>query len=207
MESRVASGKREPSTACTRGFFAAHAGQTFLKQTMTLNEKPKPPPPPTLSRLAPATLVETIDGPVQIVSLVGKVMPVLTRFEDGTLGFRMMREIRLVEEEAEQVRLTNTDGQIVQLGADHVLVDLSGKEVRAADVAPGDQLEPSWSYPREYVVPEAVEYAPEARGRQWLRAVVIRSVEPVGRGPVYGFSVNQTKSYFLTFGALSRAQI
>jgi hypothetical protein len=173
---------------------------------MTLSEKPKPPPAPTLSRLAPAALVETIDGPVQIVSLVGKVMPVLTRFADGTLGFRMMREIRLIEEDAPQVVLTNTDGQSVQVGVDHVLVDLAGNEVRAGDLAPGAQLEPSWSYPREYVVPDAPEYAPEVRGRQWPRAVIIHSVESAGRGQVYGFSVNQTKSYFLTFGSLSRAQ-
>jgi hypothetical protein len=32
------------------------------------------------------------------------------------------------------------------------------------------------------------------------------SIEPAGRGPVFGGSVRETKSYFLTFGALSRAQ-
>ena len=39
-------------------------------------EKPKPPPPPTLTRLAGPSLIETIDGPMEIVKLVGKVMPV-----------------------------------------------------------------------------------------------------------------------------------
>ena len=57
-------------------------------------EPPKKKPIlPTLTRLAGEALVETIDGPVEIVKLVGKVMPVLTRFEGGELGFRMMTQI------------------------------------------------------------------------------------------------------------------
>lgn len=169
-------------------------------------DKPKPPPAPTLSRLAEDALVETIDGPVPIVELVGKVMPVLTRFPDGRLGFRMMREIRPLGE-SDLIELVNADGQRVRLGAEHVLVREDGTEVKAADVRPGERLAPGWTYEASYVLPDAPEYAANVRGKPWERAVVVTSATSVGRGPVIGFSVNETKRYFLTFGAMSRAQV
>jgi len=173
---------------------------------MAFAEKPKAPPAPTLSRLGASALVETIDGPVEIVNLAGKAMPVLTRLADGSLGFRMMREVRMVEEEAQQVVLTNTDGQRVQVGVDHVFVDVTGKEIRAGSLVAGNRLEPSWPYRHDYVVPDTPEYQPQVRGRTWSRAVTIAGVEPATAGQVFGMAVNQTKTYFLTFGSLSRAQ-
>lgn len=173
---------------------------------MPPDEKPKPPPKPTLSRLAEDALVETIDGPVEIVKLVGKTMPVLTRFHDGSLGFRMMREIRQLED-GPLFELVNGDQQRVRLGAEHVLVREDGSEVPVRDVRPGDRLAPSWTYKAGYVPPDAPEYSPEARGKPWPEAVIVRSIVPVGKGTLFGFSVNDTKQYFLTFGALSRAQL
>jgi hypothetical protein len=173
---------------------------------MPPDEKPKPPPPATLSRLAGDALVETIDGPVEIVKLVGKVMPVLTRFRDGALGFRMMREIRELGE-GDLYELVNGDEQRVRLGADHVLVREDGSETRVADVRPGDRLHPGWTYVAGYTPPDAPEYAPDVRGRPWDRSVIVKSIELAGRGPLFGLSVNETKRYFLTFGAMSRAQV
>lgn len=172
---------------------------------MPPDEKPKPPPPPTLSRLAADALVETIDGPVEIVKLVGKIMPVLTRFRDGALGFRMMREIRQLED-GDLYELVNGDEQRVHLGAEHVLVRDDGTEVRVGELQPGAALEPGWTYVAGYTPPDAPEYARGARGAPWRHAVIVTAVTPVGRGPLYGFSVNETKRYFLTFGAMSRAQ-
>ncbi|MEW6270487.1 MAG: hypothetical protein AB1689_14445 [Thermodesulfobacteriota bacterium] len=143
---------------------------------------------------------------MRIVELVGKVMPVLTRFRDGRLGFRMMREIRPIEE-TDLVELVNGDGQRVRLGAEHVLVREDGSEVKAADVRPGERLEPGWTYEAGYVPADAPEYAPDVRGKPWQRALVVTGVTGGGRGTVIGFSVNETKRYFLTFGALSRAQV
>jgi hypothetical protein len=172
---------------------------------MPPEEKPKPPPPPTLSRLAEDALVETIDGPVEIVKLVGKVMPVLTRFRDGALGFRMMREIRRLED-GDVYELVNSDEQRVRLGGEHVVIADDGAEVQVRGLKAGARLEPSWTYVAGYAPPNAPEYSPAARGRPWPRAVLVESVAPVGRGALFGFSVNETKRYFLTFGALSRAQ-
>lgn len=172
---------------------------------MPPEEKPKPPPPPTLSRLAEDALVETIDGPVEIVKLVGKVMPVLTRFRDGALGFRMMTAIRQLED-GEIFELVNGDEQRVRLGGDHVLVREDGSEVRVRDVKPGDRLHPGWTYPAGYTPPDAPEYSPGVRGRPFDRAVVVTGIGSVGEGAQFGFSVNETRRYFLTFGAMSRAQ-
>ena len=173
---------------------------------MPPEEKPKPPPPPTLSRLAADALVETIDGPVEIVKLVGKVMPVLTRFRDGALGFRMMTAIRQLED-GELMELTNADEQRVCLGVDHVLVREDGSEVRARDVRPGERLHPGWTYVAGYTAPDAPEYSPDMRGQPWDRVVLVTSIRSVGHGQQFGFSVNETKRYFLTFGAMSRAQV
>jgi hypothetical protein len=173
---------------------------------MPPEEKPKPPPKPTLSRLAEDALVETIDGPVEIVKLVGKIMPVLTRFQDGALGFRMMREIRQLDD-GDLFEIVNGDRQSVRLGAEHVLVREDGSDVRVCDLCPGDQLQPSWTYPPGYTPADAPEYSADTRGKPWQVAVVVKSITPAGRGPLFGFSVNETKQYFLTFGALSRAQL
>ena len=124
---------------------------------MPPSEKPKPPPAPTLSRLAEDALVETIDGPVEIVKLVGKVMPVLTRFRDGALGFRMMREIRQLDD-GDLVEFVNGDDQRVRVGAEHVLVRADGAEIQACNIKPGDCLEPSWTYEAGYTPPDAPEY-------------------------------------------------
>jgi hypothetical protein len=167
---------------------------------------PKPSPGPTLTRLASDALIETIDGPVEVDKLAGKAMPVLTRFPDGSLGFRMMREIRLVEPNGAMVELENGDGQTVRVGVAHVFVRSDGREVPAGDLAPGDRLEAGWSYPPGYELPDEQEYAAGVRGHPWKAAVMIVSVRPAGAGPLYGGSVNQTKGFFLTFGARCRAQ-
>ena len=166
----------------------------------------KPNPPPTLSRLAGDALVETIDGPVEIVKLVGKVMPVMTRMPDGTIGFRMLREVREVEADADLLALRNADGQIVRVGLEQVFVGADGREVRARELRPGDRLRTGWTYPDGYVPPDAGEYAPRLRSQPWVGVVEISASASAGRAPVFGFSVNQTKCCYLTFGALCRAQ-
>ena len=137
---------------------------------MPPDEKPKPPPKPTLSRLAEDALVETIDGPVEIVKLVGKVMPVLTRFQDGGLGFRMMREIRQLDD-GDVIELVNGDQQRMRLGAEHVLIREDGSEVLVRDVAPGERLfeeaeswiqstDTSWPYSFENIC-AALKFEPD----------------------------------------------
>lgn len=168
-------------------------------------KKPKKPILPTLTRLAADSLVETIDGPVEIVKLVGKVMPVLTRFSDGQLGFRMMTQIRELEAEADLLRITNADGQVLRVGLEHVFVRADGSEARASELSVGDELDSGWTYPAGYELPDAPEYG-ESRGQAWKQPVVVRSIDPDGTGPLYGATVKETKAYYLTFGAQSRAQ-
>ena len=135
-------------------------------------KKPKKPILPTLTRLAADSLVETIDGPVEIVKLVGKVMPVLTRFEDGKLGFRMMTQIRELDPEADLLRLTNGDGQVLRVGADHVFVRADGREVRARELAPGDELSVLVDEVRDFPVEVALLRVTEGRARVSMARVV-----------------------------------
>jgi hypothetical protein len=173
---------------------------------MASNESPKPVPPRTLTRLAADSLIETIDGPMEIVKLLGKTIPVLTRMPGGSLGFRMMTQIREIEADVPLLELRNSDGQVVVVGADHVFVAADGSEVRAVDLAAGARLESGWTYPAGYPIPDAEEYAPELRNKPFETPVLVRRCAEAGRGAVYGASVSGTKSYFLTFGALCRAQ-
>ncbi len=168
--------------------------------------KPKAPPPPTLTRLAGDAQVESIDGPLEIGGMVGKFLPVLTRVGDGSLGFRMMREVRQVEPAGRILRIVNAEGQSVRVGVGHVFVRADGKDVRAGDLVAGDRLEAGWTYPPGYVLPEADEYAAPARGRSWEPVIVVAAIESSGEEPLFGFTVNETRNYFLTFGARSRAQ-
>ena len=174
---------------------------------MASNDQPKPPPPRTLTCLAADSLVETIDGPMEIVKLVGKSIPVLTRLTDGSLGFRMMNQVREVGADLPLLQLRNGDGQVVVVGRDHVFVDSRGREVRAGDLAVGAGLDAGWTYPEGYEIPDAEEYASDVRGRSWATPIIVRHVEDAGVGPAYGASVAGTKSFFLTFGARCRAQV
>ena len=138
--------------------------------------------------------------------MVGKFLPVLTRVGDGSLGFRMMREVRQVEPAGRILRIVNAEGQSVRVGVGHVFVRADGKDVRAGDLVAGDRLEAGWTYPPGYVLPEADEYAAPARGRSWEPVIVVAAIESSGEEPLFGFTVNETRNYFLTFGARSRAQ-
>jgi hypothetical protein len=160
-----------------------------------------------MTRLAADALIETIDGPMEIVKLIGKTIPVLTRFPAGELGFRMMSQVREIAPEAPLVRLRNADHQVVIVGADHVFVDSAGREVRAAEVTAGMGLEAGWTYPGGYSIPDADEYSSAVRGRDWSTPVLVLAREDAGHGPVYGATVAGTKSFFLTFGARCRAQV
>ena len=164
-------------------------------------------PPPTQTRLGGEALVETIDGPVEIIRLVGKSIPVLTRLPNGALGFRMMREVREVESAGPLLEVTNDDGQTVRVGRDHVFVRRDGTDVKAANLVVGDRLDVGWSYPEGYAPPDTPEYSPVARGLPWQRSVCISRVEEVDPAPLFGCTVNETRSFFLTFGARSRAQV
>jgi hypothetical protein len=170
-------------------------------------EKPKKPPPPTHSRLAGSALVETIDGPVEILTLVGKVMPVTTRLADGTIGFRMMINIRELAPEVPLLQFRNEEGQSILVGAEHIFVAADGSPIAAEAVQEGTELASGWSYPEGYIVPDAPEYAAHLRGKAFSNTVRIAGRGDAGSGPVYGATVKQTASYFLTFGACSLAQI
>ncbi len=173
---------------------------------MAAGESPKPPPLPTRSRLAESTLVETIDGPTPIVELLGKVMPVLTRFPDGRLGFRMMSQVRRLEVEEELVDLVVVGGRSVRLGGEHTVYTAEGGQQRVADLRPGANLEPGWTYPAGYSIRDLPEYDTAFRGREWSEPVVVQEIRPVGAGPVVGVTVRETASYFLTIGVRCRAQ-
>ena len=93
------------------------------------------------------------------------------------------------------------------MGREHVFRRADGQEVTADALAEGDALESSWSYPADYAVPDAEEYGAEVRGKAWRPPVFIRDIAAVEPGPVFGATVKETKSYYLTFGACSRAQV
>ncbi len=134
-------------------------------------------------------------------------MPVLTRFPDGRLGFRMMTQIRKLQVEEDFVELVRRGLPRLRLGAGQVVYTADFRQVAAGKLRPGDRLEPGWSYPDGYSIPDLPEYDAVARGKDWQSAIAIDLVLPAGRGTVIAVTVKETASYFLTHGARCRAQV
>ena len=96
------------------------------------------------------TKVWTIDGAKEIQDLVGQEVPVLTTLDNGTMAFRMMRNIRKTGSNEKTLKITlkayrksqrkDIISEII-LTPNHNLYLLDGTKVQAKDLKIGDRLE------------------------------------------------------------------
>ncbi|MEA2624910.1 MAG: hypothetical protein QOD06_955 [Candidatus Binatota bacterium] len=152
-----------------------------------------------MAMLTAEALLEAIDGPVVTGTLEGKSMPILTRFPDGRIGFRMMGKFAKSEAPAPIVRVEFESGDSVRVGAEQVFVKKGGEEVRAADLVPGDALEMAWDYPAGYSPPDLPERRPSDG------TLRVRATAPDGEADVFSAPIRETGRFFLTAGALLKA--
>lgn len=146
------------------------------------------------------SLIETVDGPVAIATLVGKSMPVLTRLPDHRIGFRLMTKIACAVTDTQLVRVTFDNDQQVIVDRAHVFYAPGKVERPVAGLEVGELLDTSFHFPPGY------EFA-RMDGTTEISAggVRVRALEDAGSGDVFTGIVNETACYFVTAGALSRA--
>lgn len=149
-----------------------------------------------MAALAGDALVEAIDGPTAVAALDGKFIPVLTRFADGRLGFRMMGKFARAAGRSPIVRVGFENGESVRVGAAQLFFSKPMAEVAAAALRPGDALETSWDYPEGYRPPDLPERRPSDGS---LRVAWVR---PEGEDDVFTAPIRETGRFFLSCGAL-----
>jgi hypothetical protein len=152
-----------------------------------------------MTHLAADARIEAIDGPAVVGSLEGKSMPILTRLPNGKLGFRMMGKFAKSAAPGPVVRITLENGQTIRTGAEQVFFRKGMEEVRAAELAPGDALEPAWDYRMAYRPPDL----PDSRPADGTLRVV--TVVPDGDAETFSAPIRETGKFFATCGALLKA--
>jgi hypothetical protein len=152
-----------------------------------------------MTHLAADALIEAIDGPAVVGSLEGKSMPILTRLSNGKLGFRIMGKFAKSPAPTGILRVTLENGQSIRVGAEQMFFRHGLAEIRAAELAVGDTLEPSWDYRDAYSPPDLPGRRP-ADG-------TIRVVSIVADGEAETFSapIRETGRFFATCGVLLKA--
>ena len=138
-------------------------------------------------------MIETAEGPVPMAETPGKGFAVLTRLPSGRLGFRQLLKVTASGPVA-LVRIVLDSGQRAVVARDHLFYRLGMEPVPAQGLLPGDLLETAFAYAEGYVPPDAE--------RPVRHAVAVRAIEPAGEGEVWGGTVRETHTLFLTAGVL-----
>jgi hypothetical protein len=152
-----------------------------------------------MTHLAADALIEAIDGPTVVGSLEGKSMPILTRLPNGKLGFRIMGKFAKSAAPTGILRVTLENGQSIRVGGEQVFFRKGREEIRAAELAAGDMLEPSWDYREAY-------YPPDLPGRRPADGTIrVVSVVPDGDAETFSAPIRETGKFFATCGVLLKA--
>ena len=144
-------------------------------------------------------LIETVDGPIAIATLVGKSMPVLTRLPSGQIGFRMMTKIACTATGVAVLRVTFDNGHAVTVDSGHVFYAPDKIERPASALEPGEMLDTSFHFPVGYAYHRSDGSTAISDG-----GTHVTSVEPAGTADVFTGIVNETHAYFLTAGVLCK---
>jgi hypothetical protein len=139
-------------------------------------------------------MVETAEGPVAMHETPKKGFAVLTRLDEGGLGFRQLLKVEQ-QDDVPLVRVVLDNGHSVVTARDHRFYRRGMQAVPASALAAGDALETAFAYPDGYSPPTGAN-APSAWGIHVLR------VEPAGAGSVMFGTVRDTGRMFLTAGVL-----
>jgi hypothetical protein len=152
-----------------------------------------------MTHLTADALIEAIDGPTVVGSLEGKSMPILTRLPNGKLGFRIMGKFAKSASPAGILCVTLENGQSIRVGGEQVFFRNGLEDVRAAELAPGDGLEPSWDYRDAYRPPDL-----SAR-RSADGTIRVVGVVADGEAETFTAPIRETGKFFATCGVLLKA--
>jgi hypothetical protein len=151
--------------------------------------------------LAADTKVETPEGAMAIRSVAGKAISVFTS-ENGRVRFRMMLDVRKLAEQQPVLKITLENGEAFRTAPQQVLFKKGMVECRADALQTGDALEPAFHYPEQY------EFTDDQRAEKHASTAALRviKVEDGGIADLYTLAVNRTGNFFLTAGALCKAE-
>jgi len=150
--------------------------------------------------LAADTKVETPEGAMAIRTVAGKGVSVFTK-EDGRVRFRMMLDVRKVAEQQPVLKITLENGAAFRVAPQQVVFKKGMVEARADALQVGDPLEPTFHYPEQY------EFKDDTTGvdQTSTEALLVARIEDGGTADLYTLGVNRTGCFFLTAGALCKA--
>ena len=150
--------------------------------------------------LSGASLIETVDGPLAIATLVGKSMPVLTRLPSGEVGFRLMTKVACTANGVAVVRVRFDNEQSVVVDRGHVFYAPGLVERALTTLVAGEVLDTSFHFPEGY------EYRrTDGATETSVGGVRVVAVEEAGAADVFTGIVNETGRYFTTAGVLCKA--
>ncbi len=154
----------------------------------------------TAGCLSGDSLIETVDGPLTLPSLVGKPMPVLTRLPDHRIGFRLMTKIACTATGVAVMRVTFDNGQAVTVDRGHVFYAQGMVERPVESLTIGEMLDTSFHFPAGYEFRRVDGGAEISAG-----ALRVQAIADAGTADVFTGIVNETGCYFATAGVLCRA--
>jgi hypothetical protein len=146
------------------------------------------------------SLIETVDGPVAIGTLVGKSITVMTRLPNGQVGFRLFSKIAITATAVPVLRVSFDNRQSVVVDHGHVFYGRDAVERPVTELVAGELLDSSFHFPEGYVY-RTMDGSPVVSAG----AVAVAAVEPAGEADVFGGLVNETARFFLTAGVLCKA--
>jgi hypothetical protein len=146
------------------------------------------------------SLIETVDGPIAVATLVGKSMPVLTRLPNHRIGFRLMTKIACVATGLPVLRVSFDNGLHVTVERTHVFYAHGWVERPVESLTPGEMLDTSFHYPSGYQFRRDDGTAEISVG-----GVRVHALEDAGSADVFTGIVNETGAYFVTAGVLCKA--
>ena len=146
------------------------------------------------------SLIETVDGPVAIATLVGKSMPVLTRLPEHRIGFRLMTKIACVGTGVPLLTVTFDNGLGITVDHAHVFYAPGDVERPVTALEVGELLDTSYHFPRGYQFARM-----DGTTEISVGGVRVQGISDAGTGDVFTGVVNETACYFATAAALCKA--
>ncbi len=146
------------------------------------------------------SLIETVDGPLAIASLVGKSMPVLTRLPHHRIGFRLMTKITCIATGVPVLQVTLDNGQSVTVDRGHVFYAHGMTERPVTSLMVGEMLDTSFHFPAGYELQRMDGGTEISAG-----GLRVQAIGDAGTADVFTGIVNETGCYFATAGVLCKA--
>jgi len=146
------------------------------------------------------SLIETVDGPLAIASLVGKSMPVLTRLPQHRIGFRLMTKTACAATGVPVVQVTFDNGQAVVVDRSHVFYAHGMVERPVESLRIDELLDTSFHFPAGYEFGRMDGSTEISAG-----GLRVQAITDAGTADVFTGIVNETGCYFATAGVLCKA--